>query len=80
VESLATAQAYQAFSHGDGRLVARSAMTWQASQQFEAGDFVAAGHAYRAVLDEFPDDSVARFMLEQCKARRTGDSLESTVA
>jgi class 3 adenylate cyclase len=41
------------------------AMTWQASQLFEAGDLAAAERAYRAILEEFPDDPVARFMLEQ---------------
>jgi hypothetical protein len=48
-----------------------SAMTWQASQQFEAGDFAAAERAYRALLDDFPGDTVARFMLresEECQA------------
>ena len=48
-----------------------SAMTWQASQQFEAGDFAAAERAYRALLDDFPGDAVARFMLresEECQA------------
>ena len=56
------------------------AMTWQASQQFEAGDVPAAERAYRAILDEFPDDPVARFMLGECKARRKGDPLASAVA
>ena len=55
-------------------------MTWQASQQFEAGDVPAAERAYRAILDEFPDDPVARFMLGECKARRKGDPLASAVA
>jgi class 3 adenylate cyclase len=41
------------------------AMTWQASQLFEAGDLAAAERAYRTLLEEFPDDPVARFMLEQ---------------
>src|SRR5258708_24907784 len=30
-----------------------SAMTWQASQKIEAGDFVGAERAYRAILDNF---------------------------
>src|SRR6202035_505958 len=47
-----------------------SAMTWQASQRFEAGDFAAAGRAYRAILDNFPDDPVAKFMLEECDESR----------
>ena len=45
-----------------------SAMTWQASQQMEAGNFAAAARAYRAILDEFPDDPVAKFMLKECRA------------
>jgi Tetratricopeptide repeat len=56
------------------------AMTWQASQQFEAGDFASAERAYRAVLVEFTDDPVARLMLGECKERRAGDSLASAVA
>ena len=32
------------------------------------------------ILDEFPDDPVARFMLGECKARRKGDPLASAVA
>jgi len=54
-----------------GRDEQLSAMTWQASQQFEAGDFAAAERAYRALLDDFPGDAVARFMLresEECQA------------
>jgi class 3 adenylate cyclase/ABC-type nitrate/sulfonate/bicarbonate transport system substrate-binding protein len=47
------------------------AMTWQASQQMEAGDFVAAERGYRAILDDFPGDPVARFMLAECETRRT---------
>jgi class 3 adenylate cyclase/ABC-type nitrate/sulfonate/bicarbonate transport system substrate-binding protein len=56
------------------------AMTWQASQQFEAGDFAAAARVYRAILDEFRGDSVARFMLEQCMERRTGEPPAPAVA
>jgi hypothetical protein len=41
-------------------------MTWQASQNFEAGHFVAAERAYRAILEVFPDDSLARFMIAEC--------------
>jgi class 3 adenylate cyclase/ABC-type nitrate/sulfonate/bicarbonate transport system substrate-binding protein len=48
-----------------------SAMTWQASQLFEAGDFAAAERAYRTILDNFPADSVAKFMLRECEERRT---------
>lgn len=39
-----------------------SAMTWQASQKFEAGDFPAAERAYRDILREFPEDALARLM------------------
>jgi hypothetical protein len=56
-----------------------SARTWQASRQFEGGDFAAAERAYRAILDEFPDDPVARFMLKECAERRTVD-LPDTVS
>jgi len=47
-----------------------SAMTWEASQRFEAGDFAAAVCVYRAILDSFPDDPVARFMLQECEESR----------
>ena len=56
------------------------AMTWHASQHFQAGDFTAAERAYRTILEEFPDDPVARFMLEECKERRKGNPLASAVA
>jgi hypothetical protein len=39
-----------------------SAMTWQASENFEAADFAAAEHAYRAILKVFPDDTLAAFL------------------
>ena len=42
-------------------------MTWQASQYFEAGDVAAAQLAYRSVLDHFPGDAVAKFMLMECQ-------------
>jgi class 3 adenylate cyclase len=45
-----------------------SAMTWLASQKFEAGDFLAAGQAYRAILRSFPEDSLAKFMVAECAA------------
>jgi Tfp pilus assembly protein PilF len=41
-------------------------MTYFASQKFEAGDFAAARLAYRAILEVFPDDSLARFMIAEC--------------
>jgi hypothetical protein len=47
-----------------------SAMTWQASQQIEAGDFAAAERAYRTVLDNFPGDPVAKLMLKECEESR----------
>jgi class 3 adenylate cyclase/ABC-type nitrate/sulfonate/bicarbonate transport system substrate-binding protein len=50
-----------------------SAMTWQASMQIEAGDFAAAAHAYRAILDNFPGDPVAKFMLRECEESRAAD-------
>ncbi len=50
-----------------------SAMTWQASQQFEAGDFAAAERAYRVVLNGFPGDTVATLMLEECMERQGAD-------
>jgi len=37
-----------------GRHERLSAMTWHASQKFEAGDFLAAERAYRDLLQEFP--------------------------
>jgi class 3 adenylate cyclase len=43
-----------------------SAMTWHASQKFEAGDFLAAERAYRDILKSYPKDSLARFMMAQC--------------
>jgi class 3 adenylate cyclase/ABC-type nitrate/sulfonate/bicarbonate transport system substrate-binding protein len=48
------------------------AMTWQASQRMEAGDFAAAERAYRVVLDNFPGDPVAKFMLAECGERAAG--------
>jgi class 3 adenylate cyclase/ABC-type nitrate/sulfonate/bicarbonate transport system substrate-binding protein len=50
-----------------------SAMTWRASQQIEAGDFAAAEHTYRTILDNFPGDPVAKFMLGECEERRVAD-------
>ena len=49
------------------------AMTRQASQYFEVGDFAAAERAYRAILDEFLDDPLAEFMLNECEESRTVD-------
>jgi class 3 adenylate cyclase/ABC-type nitrate/sulfonate/bicarbonate transport system substrate-binding protein len=50
-----------------------SAMTWQASQQIEAGDLAAAERAYRAILDNFPGDPVAQFMLKESEESRAAD-------
>jgi class 3 adenylate cyclase/ABC-type nitrate/sulfonate/bicarbonate transport system substrate-binding protein len=47
-----------------------SAMTWLASQKFEAGDFSAAEPAYRDILKEFPEDSLARFMMREARKDR----------
>jgi hypothetical protein len=61
---------------GDPELAVRgrdeqlSAMTWHASQKFEAGDFLAAERAYRDILKAFPEDSVARCMIAECTAKR----------
>jgi hypothetical protein len=45
-------------------------MTWHASQKFEAGDFPAAERAYRDILNEFPKDSLAGFMVAECQAKK----------
>jgi Adenylate and Guanylate cyclase catalytic domain len=50
-----------------------SAITWQTSQQIEAGDFAAAERTYRAILDNFPGDPVAKFMLKECEECRAAD-------
>src|SRR4029077_14493058 len=47
-----------------------SAMTYHASQKFEGGDFAGAERAYRAILDNFPGDPVANFMLKECAESR----------
>jgi hypothetical protein len=52
-----------------------SEVTWQASGQFEAGNFVAAERAYRAILDNFPGDPVATFMSKESRDR-AADLLE----
>ncbi len=48
------------------------AMTWQASQQFEAGDIAAAHRAYCLILSSFPHDPVAKFMLKECEDMAPG--------
>ena len=52
-------------------------MTYHASQQIEAGDFAAAERAYRAILDNFPGDPVAKFMLKECEQSRTSDLINT---
>jgi hypothetical protein len=47
------------------------AMTWRASQQFEACNFAAAERAYRDILGYFPNDPVAGSPLRECRERRT---------
>jgi class 3 adenylate cyclase/ABC-type nitrate/sulfonate/bicarbonate transport system substrate-binding protein len=58
---------------GEERL---SAMTWQVSKQMEAGDFAAAERGYRAILDNFPGDPVAKYMLRECGESRATDLSE----
>jgi hypothetical protein len=48
-------------------------MTYHASQQIEAGDFAAAERAYRAILDNFPGDPVAKIILKECEECRSAD-------
>jgi class 3 adenylate cyclase/ABC-type nitrate/sulfonate/bicarbonate transport system substrate-binding protein len=50
-----------------------SALTWQASQKFEAGDVAAAERAYRGILKEFPEDTLARFMIAECAQKHKAD-------
>jgi class 3 adenylate cyclase len=52
-----------------------SAMTWQASQRMEVGDFAAAERAYRAILVHFPADPVAKYTLTECEQSRASDLL-----
>ena len=47
-----------------------SAMTWQASQKFEIGNFPAAERAYGNIRQEFPEDSLAKFMMAECAGKR----------
>jgi adenylate cyclase len=59
-------------SNNDPELEARPAdrilcdMTWLASKCFEAGDLHGAARHYRDILERFPDDGVARSMLDVC--------------
>ena len=50
-----------------------SEMTWKASQAFEAGDFPAAELAYREILNAFPEDALARFMITECAGAHRSD-------
>ena len=50
-----------------------SAMTWQASQKFEAEEFSAAESAYRDILQEFPKEPLAKFMIAECRGRQQSD-------
>jgi hypothetical protein len=55
-----------------------SAMTWRASQLIEVGNLSAAGRAYREILESFPGDPVAKFMLEECeKTSLSNDTSEA---
>ena len=47
-----------------------SAMTWHASQKFETGELPAAECAYRDILKDFPEDTLARFMLAECTGKQ----------
>ncbi|WP_441260620.1 ABC transporter substrate-binding protein [Bradyrhizobium sp. 521_C7_N1_3] len=49
------------------------AMTRQASQKFEAGEFPAAELAYRDILKEFPEDALARSMIAECTGKQRSD-------
>jgi len=51
-------------------------MTWQASQKFEAGDFLAAERAYCDILKEFSKDSLAKFMIAECAKKNASRSVE----
>jgi class 3 adenylate cyclase len=50
----------------DARL---SEMTWEASRSFELGDFAEATRRYQQILDVFPDDPVAKSMLDAVERR-----------
>jgi adenylate cyclase len=43
-----------------------SEMTWAASRCFEVGDLACAAQGYRDILEQFPDDGVAKAMLAAC--------------
>ena len=56
------------------------AMTWQASQKFEAGDLLAAECVYGDILKEFPEDTLARFMLAECAEKQPSDLANEPLA
>jgi adenylate cyclase len=45
-----------------------SEMTWRASECFERRDFAEAARRYREVLEPFPNDPVAKYMVAECSA------------
>ena len=49
------------------------AMTWTASRLVEADDMLGAEQAYRSILNIFPDDPLAAFMMVDCRSIRTFD-------
>jgi Adenylate and Guanylate cyclase catalytic domain len=55
-----------------------STITWKASLKFEAGDFAGAERGYRGILDNFPGDPVAKFMLKECEESRAADLPDTT--
>jgi class 3 adenylate cyclase/ABC-type nitrate/sulfonate/bicarbonate transport system substrate-binding protein len=59
---------------------ALSAMTWHASQKFEAGDFPAAERAYREILKEFPEESLAMFMIAESAEKHKADLADTREA
>ena len=50
-----------------------SEMTWKASQAFEGGNFPTAELAYREILNAFPEDALARFMITECAGAHRSD-------
>jgi hypothetical protein len=58
---------------GRGRDQELCAMTWHASERFEAHDCAAATRAYRTILETFPDDAVAKLILKECCERIESD-------
>ena len=48
-------------------------MTSHASQKLGAGEFPAAGMAYRDILNEFPEDALARSMIAECTGKKCSE-------